>query len=203
MAAEKSSTSERSPFRLLFFEALALGGYLYVRSHPIAQPLWDLNFRYNALVFLAAYPILFVYRWKVASGCLGMILWPLSYVLSLALGISCYLWLACGFYYLGSPFYTSLTRHEIVLGILFTLVYFPLLQPILGIGKRYFSITKVFGILLFSVFGGFLGYLLGQFIIKKAGMPSGDNGLLFLLWLALILIGAAVGALGAQRKGSD
>jgi hypothetical protein len=201
MGKEKTKTAGRSLFRFLFFEALALGGYFYIRSHPLAQPLWDLNFRYNALAFLAAYPLLFVYRWKVAEGCLGMILWPLGYVLAWGLGVSCYLWLTCVSYYTGSPFFNSLTRHEIILGLLFALVYFPLLQPILGVGKKYFSLPRVLWILLLSAFGGFLGYLLGQFVIRKMGTAPGDNGKLFLLWLALILIGVAVGALGAQRKG--
>jgi hypothetical protein len=203
MSDKEPKTQSRSPLRLLLFEALALGGYLYLRNHPLADTFWDLNFRTNALIFMTAYPLLFVYRWKVAGGCLGMILWPLSYVLSLGLGISCYLWIIFCFYYLGSPFFKVLTEHGIVLGLIFALVYFPLLEPILGVSKKYFSFPRTLWILLFSAFGGFLGYLLGQFVIKKVGISPVNQSHLFLLWLGLVFMGAAVGALGAQRKGGD
>lgn len=199
--SDEKKAGGRSPLRLLLFEALALVGYLYILHHPIAQPSWSQNFRINAMVFLAAYPLLFLYRWKVAEGCLGMVLWPLGWALSFVLGITCYLWLTCGFYYTGSPFYNSLMKHQAVLGLLFALVYFPLLEPILGVSQKYFPLHRILWILLFSGLGGFLGYLVGQFVIRRAGIPTGDNAQLFLLWLALILIGAAVGALGAQRKG--
>jgi hypothetical protein len=201
MSEEKTKEQGRSFLRLLLFEALALGGYLYLLHHPVTQLFWNQNFRINALAFLAAFPLLFLYRWKVAEGCLGLVLFPLGWVLSLGLGVSCYLWLACGFYYAGSPFYASLTKHEAVLGLLFALVYFPLLEPILGVSKKYFPLHRILWILLFAGLGGFLGYLVGQFVIRKAGLPTGDNAQLFLLWLALVLIGVAVGALGAQRKG--
>jgi hypothetical protein len=189
---------ERSILRLLLIEACALGGYLYLQSHPITPPLWNLNFRYNALFFLAAYPLLFVYRWKLAEGCLGMILWPLSFILSWGLGVSCYLWLTCGCYYWGSPFLKCLTRDEIILGFLFALVYFPLLQPLLGTTRKYFTLWEMAGTLFFSALGGFLGYLLGQFVDQKFGLGLGVDRR-FPLWLGLILMGMAVGAFARGR----
>jgi len=203
MGEEKTKSGGRSIVRLLLFEALALGGYLYLQNHPMARPLWGLNFRIYALAFLAAYPLFFIYRWKVAGGCLGLVFWPIGYALSLALGISCYAWLTLGLYYSGSIFYGNLTKHEIVFVLLFGLVYFPLLEPVLGVSKKNFSFPQTLWILLFSVFGGFLGYLLGDFMIRKAGTPVTDKGNLFLLWILFILIGAAVGAMGAQRNSGE
>ncbi len=192
---------ERSLVRLLIFEGFALAGYLYIQSHPIAQPLWNLNFRYNALLFTVAYPLFYVYRWKAAGGCLGLVLWPLSFVLSWGLGISCYLWLTCGFYYWGSPFLKSLTGNALILGVLFALIYFPLVQPVLGISRKYFTLVRLAGVLFFSALGGFLGYLLGQFVSQKFGVTLGTNGR-FLVWLSIILMGMAIGAI-ARGRGKD
>jgi hypothetical protein len=197
--ANETKVSSRSLLRLLFWEGLAVAALLHLRQHPLADSFWSLNFFYNALFFLVAYPLLYVYRWKMAGGCLGAILWPLSFPLSWGLGASAYLWVAYAFLAAGSPYYNMMIHHPVVLGALFVFVYFPLLQPLCGLSKKYQSLGALFWIFLFSGLGGFLGYLLGQFVDRKYG-ASFAGGNRFLLWLALILIGTAVGALAARRR---
>jgi len=94
-------------------------------------------------------------------------------------------------------------HHEVVLGFLFLFLYFPLIQPIWGIGKKYFSLGKLIWILLFAALGGFLGFLLGQFLTKKLSPSLGGDTSQFLLWLALIFLGAAAGAVAARRGGKE
>jgi hypothetical protein len=55
------------------------------------------------------------------------------------------------------------------------------------------------GVLFYSALGGLLGFLLGQFVDHKFGDLIGLASRRFLLWLALILIGTAIGALVAKR----
>ncbi len=196
----KGSDNSRSFLRLLFWEGAALVGFLHLRMHPLASPLWSLNFFYNALFFLVAYPLLYVYRWKMGEGCLNLILWPLSFVLSWGMGVSAYLWTAYWFYVTGNPFFTAMTRHEIVLGFLFIFIYFALIQPVLGTSQKYQSLGQLVWVFVYSALGGFLCFLLGQFVLRKWGdsmLPSNQ----FLLWLGLILLGMAIGSLIAQRRG--
>lgn len=195
----KGTDNSRSFLRLLFWEGAALAGFIHLRTHPLAAPLWSLNFFYNALFFLVAYPLLYVYRWKMSDGCLNLVLWPLSFVLSWGLGVSTYLWTAYWFYVTGNPFFTVMTRHEIVPGTLFVLIYFPLIQPVLGTSQRYQSLGQLFWVFLYSGLGGFFGFLLGQFVVRKWG-ESMVGGNQFLLWLGLILLGTAIGSLIAQRR---
>ncbi len=195
----KSKSESRSLLRLIFWEGMALAGFLHVHLHPIANPFWDLNFFYNALFFLLAYPILYVYRWKFTDGCLSTILWPLSFLFSWGLGVSGYLWMTYILFVSGSPYYFSMMNHVIILGVLFAFIYFPLVQPILGTSKNYYTLGALVGVLFYSALGCLLGFLLGQFVDHKFGASIGLDSRRFLLWLALILIGTAIGALVAKR----
>jgi hypothetical protein len=186
---------------MFLWEGLALAGLLHIRLHPNANPIWDLNFFYNALFFLVAYPILYVYRWKMAGGCLGTIMWPLSFVLSGCLGISAYLWTTYLLLWSGSPYANSMKNHWLVLGPLFALVYFPLVEPLWGISRKFFSMGQLFGILFYSALCGFLSLLLARFVDQKFGESMGTNR--FLLWLGLVLLGSAVGALIARQRGKE
>src|SRR5258708_1290404 len=132
--------SSRSILRLLFWEGMALAGLLHVRLYPLADPFWNLNFFYNALFFLAPYPVLYVYRWKLSGGCLSTLMWPLSFVLSWALGVSAYLWLAYIFLFTVIPYSHAMTTHWFALGLLFGFIYFPLVQPLWGVSKKYQSL---------------------------------------------------------------
>lgn len=193
--------SSRSILRLFFWEGLALAGIIQIHLHPYADHLWNLNFFYNALFFLVAYPLLYVYRWKLTDGCLGTVMWPLSFALSWLLGVSAYFWITYILLLINSPYFNALKNHEIALGILFVFVYFPLIQPLWGIDKKYSSFVELFWILFYSVLGGFVGYETGWFVSNKIPSVKTDSGHWFLLWLGFILLGTAIGALIAQRRG--
>ena len=197
----KSSDNDRSLLRLFLWEGLAFAGFLHILRYPNANALWSLHFFYNALFFLIAYPILYVYRWKLADGFLGIFMWPFSFLLSWGLGVSAYLWITYWLQFTGSPYTNSMTSHWAVLGLLFAFIYFPLVQPIWGISGKYYSLGQLLAKFLLSGLGGFLGLLLGKFVDGKYGVTIGSNR--FLLWLSLILIGTAVGALAARRKRKD
>ena len=197
----KGSDNSRSLLRLLFWEGMALIGFLHILRYPNANPLWSLHFHYNAIVFLIAYPLLYVYRWKMADGFLGLVMWPVSILLSWGLGVSAYLCITYWLQFSGSPYTGSLMNHWLVLGALFIFIYFPLIQPVLGTSQKYFSLGPLLVIFFYSGLGGFLGLLLGKFVDGKYGVSIGNNR--FLLWLSLILIGTAVGALAARKQGKD
>lgn len=192
--------SSRSLLRLFFWEGLALAGLVQIYFHPYADHLWNLNFFYNALFFLVAYPLLYIYRWKMTDGCLGTVMWPLSFVLSWLLGISAYLWITYSLLLANSPYFNALKNHEIALGILFIFVYFPLIQPLWGISKKYHSLGELVWILFYSGLGGFIGYEMGWFISNKFPTVRTDISHWFLLWLSLILIGASIGAWAARSR---
>ncbi len=195
---KKAAAEDRSFFRLLFWEALGVAGLLHIQIHPTASELLGLHFFHNALFFVVAYPLLYVYRWKLPEGCLGTILWPVSFVLSWALGVCAYLWTVYLLYFTGNPFSTAMRQHEIALGFLFIFVYFPLIQPLWGISRKYYSLGQLVWVLLFSAFGGFIGFLMGRFVDQQFGIRFGAGSGRFLVWLGLILVGAAVGAFGAK-----
>jgi hypothetical protein len=185
---------------MLFWEGLGLAGLVYIHLHPLANRFWSLNYFYNALFFCVAYPLLFVYRWKVTEGCLASLLWPVSFLLSWTLGASAYLWLVYILFIRGSVYYNGLIHHEVVMGGLFAFIYFPLLQPLWGISKHYSSLGELLKILLSSALGGFFGFLLGWFLNEKMGPMVGLESRRFLLWLGLTLLGLAIGAMGARKK---
>ncbi len=195
----KGSENSRSLARLFLWEGLAFISFLHILRYPNANNLWHLHFFYNAIFFLIAYPLLYVYRWKMADGFLGIIMWPVSFLLSWGLGVSAYLWITYWLQFSGSPYTNSMMNHWAILGALFVFIYFPLIQPVWGVSGKYFSLGQLFGIFFYSALGGFLGLLLGKFVDGKYGLSIGANR--FLLWLSLILIGTAVGALAARKRG--
>lgn len=195
-----AKNQDRSIFRLIFWEALALAGLLQVQLHPFANEIWDLNFRYNALFFLVAYPFLFVYRWKLKEGCLHLALWPFGFLFGWLLGVSAYLWVAYLLLLFQSPFFFTMIRHTAALGFLFIFVYFPIIQPLWGVGPGYPSLGTVLKSLVWAGLGGAAGYVLGFWVDSRFGHSLSQEGHRFLLWLGLMLLGAALGALWGQGK---
>lgn len=191
--------SDRSIVRLLVWEALALVGFLQIQFHPFANELWDLNFRYNALFFLVAYPFLYIYRWKLTEGCLSTLLWPFSFLFGWLMAVSAYLWMAYLLLLFGSSFFYTVIHHMAALGFLFIFLYFPILQPLLGVGQSYHSFGTVLKSLLWAGLGGALGYFLGFWVDSRFGHSFPEEGHRFLLWLGLMLLGAALGALFAPK----
>jgi hypothetical protein len=193
--------SDRSIIRLLLWEGLAAVGLVAIHLHPYANHIWNLNLFYNALFFLLAYPILYVYRWKVTEGCLATLLWPLSFALSWGLGISSYIWTAYILLLTGSPYFYAMTGHLIPLGILFAFIYFPLIQPLLGVGKNFQTLGQLLWMLISSALGGFVGYATGWYMSQKFSTVRAEHSHWLLLWLGLTFLGTALGALIAQRRG--
>ena len=194
------SDNSRSILRLFLWEGLAVAGLVTIHLHPYANHVWNLNFFYNALFFLLAYPILYVYRWKMTDGCLASILWPLSFVLSWGLGVSSYIWIAYLLLTLNSPYFYAMTGHYAALGVLFAFIYFPLIQPLLGIGRQYQSLGQLLGTFFYSALGGFIGYETGWFISQKFLSVRTNTGHWFLLWLGLVFLGTAIGSQFGQRR---
>lgn len=192
--------SQRSLLRLLFWEGLAAVGLVFLFLHPLRESPWNRYFLFSALFFLLAYPLLYAFRWKMTEGCLSKILWPLSLILSLGLGVSTYIWTACLLHMSGSVYYNAMTVHYIPLGILFAFVYFPLIQPLLGISKKYHNFIGILWILFYSALGGFVGYETGWFLGRKISSIRTDHDRWLLLWLGLTFLGTALGALIAQRR---
>ena len=190
----------RSLLRMLFWEGLGVAGLVHVLRHPVANEAWGLSFFYSALFFLAAYPLLYIYRWKLAGGFLDILLWPLSFILSLGLGVSAYLWTAYWLYIMGNPYSYSLIKHCYVLGPLFVFIYFPIIQPFWGVTKRYYSLPGLFVLVFYSGLCGFLGYLVGYFLDQKFGASLGGANSRFVLWLSLIFLGTAIGGLATQNR---
>ena len=190
---EGSKRSNHTLTRLLFWEGLAFLAFLYLLHAPLANHQWEWIFFYNSLFFLAAYPLLYVYRWKMVGGCLGVVMWPLSFVLDWALGISAYLWTTYGLLVLGSPYFHAMMDHPIVLGALFLLVYFPLIQPLWGVNARFLSLGELTGVLIYAVLGGTAGFFGGWFVDAKLSGFLHTEDIRFPLWLGLILLfGAAM-----------
>jgi len=196
----KRGKGERSFLRLLFWEGIGLAGFFHLHAHPIANPSWSFYFFYGVLFFLLAYPVLYFYRWKVMGGCLGMVLWPLSYVLSWGLGVSAYLGIAYVLLFAGNPAFFTLWDHWAAMGFLFIFVYFPLIQPLWGVSRNYCALPDLLRILFYPLLGGCLGFGLGWVVSQKFLFTTASNEIRFLLWLGMILLGTALGSFFAQRR---
>jgi hypothetical protein len=127
----------------------------------------------------------------------------LSFVLSWALGVSSYLWIAYLLLTIGSPYFGAMTQHFIPLGIIFTFIYFTLGEAVLGVGKSYQTLGNLLWVLFYSAMGGFIGYETGWFVSQKFPSVRTDHSHWLLLWLGITFLGTAVGALIAQRRGKD
>jgi hypothetical protein len=195
-----AKSPDRSLIRLIVWEGLAFLGLLQIQLHPFANEIWDLNFRYNALFFLVAYPFVYVYRWKLTDGCLNLAFWPFNFLFGWLLGVSAYLWVAYLLLLLGSPFFFTMIHHTAALGFLFIFIYFPLIQPLWGVGQSYKSLGTVLKSLLWAGAGGAMGFALGYWVDSRFGHSLPEEGHRFLLWLGLMLFGAALGALFGQKR---
>jgi hypothetical protein len=137
----------------------------------------------------------------MTDGCLPSLLWPLSFVLSFAVGASSYLWITYVLLVTGSPYSSAMTEHFVPLGILFAFIYFSLGQALLGVGKRYQTLGQMMWVLFYSALGGFIGYETGWFVSQKFPSVRVDHGHWLLLWLGITFLGTAIGALIAQKRG--
>ena len=198
----KESGTTHSLGRLLFCEGLSLAGFLHLHFHPLANTLWEWLFYHSALFFLVAYPVLYVYRWKLPGGCLATLMWPLSFPLSIGLGAATYLWIAYFFLVTGNPYYGGMMNHPVALGLIFPFLYFPVLQPILGVTAKVYPLGELWKLALLSLLGGAVGYFAGWALLQKWGSHVSSGDLKFTLWLGLILLGAALGAFLVRRRAS-
>jgi hypothetical protein len=190
----------RSLLRMFFWEALGAAWFVHVIYHPIAHEALGMTYFYAAVFFLAAYPLLYIYRWKLAGGFLDILLWPLSFILGLGLGVSAYLCIAYWLYFSGNPYSYSLIKHFYVLGPLFVFIYYPVIQPFWGVTKRYYSLPGLFVLTIYAGFCGFLGFLVGYFLDQKIGYTMESSNSRFVLWLLLMFLGTAIGGLAAQKR---
>jgi hypothetical protein len=106
-------------------------------------------------------------------------------------------------YVTANPYSHSLMNHYYVLGPLFIFIYFPFIQPFWGITRYYYSLPGLLVLTIYSGLCGFIGYLVGSFVDHKFGTYIGSENTRFVLWLSLIFIGIAIGALATQRKAKD
>jgi hypothetical protein len=196
----KTVEPPRSLLRMLFWEGLGVAWFLHVLSHPVAHELLGVGYFYAAIFFLAAYPLLYIYRWKLAGGFLDILLWPLSFILGLGLGVSAYLCITYWLYFLGNPYAYSLIKHFYALGPLFVFIYYPVIQPFWGVTKRYYSLPGLLVLVIYAGLCGFLGFLVGYFLDQKLGSSLGSAHSRFVLWLLLMFLGTAIGGLAAQKR---
>ncbi|HVM32160.1 MAG TPA: hypothetical protein VMU88_03435 [bacterium] len=199
-AAKKKTRESRSLWRLLFWEALAAAGYYWMTRHA-SPPEWKTSLlRENAVFFLAAYPLLFLYRWVGVEGFWGVLLGPLALVLGLALGVSSYLWCEYGFLLAKLPYAGILRAHWIILGLFFAPLYLLLLRNLMGVSKIYYTMEECLALGLWTVLGGGTGFWLGRILDDHFSQTPFFMDHRFILWLGLIWLGAILALLLARKK---
>jgi hypothetical protein len=201
MGSEKASKQSRSFWRILFWEALGTAGWLYLTHHPLTgHPSTQHLFHLNALFFLAAYPLLFIYRWAAVEGFFNVLLKPLGWALSWALGVSAYFWLKYLFLTLQPVYFGVMTNHWILTAILFIFPYFLILQKFWGVSRLYYTMEECLALGLLTLLGGAAGFFLGKFAVDRlTGIPWLE-GHRFLIWLLLAWLGVVLAAWIAQKK---
>lgn len=201
MAGEKASKQSRSFWRILFWEALGAAGWFYLIHHPLAGHSSTQHlFHLNALFFLAAYPLLFIYRWAAVEGFFSVLLKPFSWVLNWALGVSAYFWLEYLFLTLQLPYFGIMTNHWILTAILFIFPYFLIIQKFWGVSRLYYTMEECLALGLLTVLGGGAGFGLGELAVHHLGEYPFLAGHQFLIWLLLVWLGVVLSAWIAQKK---
>ncbi|HET9869713.1 MAG TPA: hypothetical protein VFR02_04335 [bacterium] len=199
-APKKKSGEPRSLWRLLFVEALAAAGFYWMTRHAVPPGWKGGTFRLNALFFLAAYPLLFIYRWVLPGGFFGVLLGPAALVLGLALGVSTYLWMEYGFLWAGLPYAGILRAHWAVLGALFVPLYLMFFRNLMGISRLYYTMEECLALCLWVGLGGGGGFLLGKLLDDRLQDAPFFQHHRFLIWLFLIWLGTVAALLLARKR---
>ena len=198
--AKKKTKESRSPWRLLFWGGLAFLGFYWLSRHPVPIDFKTIPFRENALFFLVAYPLLFVYRWMGVDGFLGVLLGPVAWVLGWVLGVSIYLWIEYAFLLAQLPYAGILKVHWIGMGLLFVPLYLLFFRNFMGISRIYYTMEECLALCLWVALGGGGGFLLGKFFDDHLQQTAFIQNYRFVLWLLLIWLGMVLALLIARKK---
>lgn len=182
--------------RFILWEIIGIAGFLHILQFAPADDSTPLFFLANAVVFVAAYPVLYFYNQLNMPVLVKFLVSPLSVALRITLMVSCFIWITYIFYASGYLLgnvscYAVFKEYYWFMAPFFVFDYFILLEHLLGVSRSNFTFWASVGTLSDSVSGMVGGFYLGRVLNTKWGMFFGDDDTRALIWIIFVLIGVA------------
>lgn len=189
----------RSFFRYLFIATAAAFGLVHILWKAPAGDDRSVLFAVNAWSFFFVYSALYFYQWIPFPKILRFLFFPMSLLLDILLGVSCFLWVAYALQAFKSPQAELVWEYIWFILPLFGLVYISLGRPLLGVSRSYRPWLEVVSMLFFAgLFTAGLIYL-ELFMGRPIDRWVHDEESRFLVRVTLWTISALLGAAFAPR----
>ncbi len=196
MKKDSEISSPPSFSRFILWEIIGIAGLAHILQYAPANDSTPLVFIANAVVFLAAYPVLYFYNQLKIPAFVKFLITPLSVALRITLLVTCFMWITYVFYASGFLLgnvscYVIFKNYYFYLAPFFVFDYFVLVEHLWGVSQSNFTFWASVGTLSDSVSGIVGGFYLGRILDTKWGMFFGDNDTRALIWIIFVLIGVA------------
>lgn len=210
MAKEKETqaahpANEKPSFaRFILWEIMGIVGFLQILFYGTPNTVTPLVFLGNALVFVAAYPVLYYYKELKLPLFLKFLLSPLEYSLRVILMTNAFLWIVYALYATEAPLtctqgglplvipcFQVIKDNWMFMAPFFALDYFFFFEHLWGLSRVNFTFWSSVGMISDSVSGVVGGLLLGRTLISKWGQFFGGPDVQGVLWMDFVLIGVA------------
>ena len=210
MAKEKETlaakpTEEKPSFaRFILWEIVGIVGFLHILKYGQPNDPTPLFFLGNAVIFIAAYPVLYYYKQLKMPLFMKFLLSPLEYFLRVVLMANAFIWIVYILY--AAAFNLSCTQGGLPLEIpcflvikdnwmfmapFFVMDYFFFFEHLWGLSQVNFTFWSSVGMISDSVSGVVGGILLGRTLISKWGMFLGGIETQGVIWMDFLLISVA------------
>lgn len=183
--------------RFILWEILGIVGFLHILLYAPANDPTPLVFLVNAVVFIAAYPILYYYKQLKLPLFMKFLLSPLEAFLRVLLMVAGFLWIGYILYAtnisLGAiPCFSVFKDNWMFMAPFYVIDYFFFFEHLWGLSRVDFTFWSSVGMISDSVSGVVGGLFLGRTLITKWGMFLGGIEVQGVIWMDFILIGVAV-----------
>ncbi|HVZ79340.1 MAG TPA: hypothetical protein VHE12_00915 [bacterium] len=203
---EPQSAIEQKPSfaRFILWESVGIVGFLHILFYAPPNDPTPLLFLGNALVFAAAYPVLYYYKQLNLPLFLKFLLSPLEQALRVILMANGFLWIvyllyasSCNLTYAQGALSVAIPCFQVIKGNwmfmapFYVMDYFFFFEHLWGLSRVNFTFWASVGMISDSVSGVVGGLLLGRTLISKWGQFFGGPDVQGILWMDFILIGVA------------
>lgn len=198
----EESKAGRGIVRLLLFESLAGLGLAHILLYAPSDKPHTLVFLYNAIAFLALYPVVYFYKWVPLPGVMRFLFTPLNVLFHAILLVSTYLWLGYVVYMRWTEQLVLLSGSLFVFWMFWAVLYLSWFRYVLGASQKYIPLGPLLALTLIVACGGCAGFFAGQWVVGHYGEHVGSDSLRFVVWTMLVMVGMMAGAVFAPKGGS-
>lgn len=200
---EKRDKAGRGIARLLLFEGLAGAGLAHMLLYAPAGNPYTLYFLYNAAIFLALYPVIYLYKWIRLPGILRLLLTPINIALHAVMLVSTFAWAGYAVFIRYPDQFRIIADSALLLWFFWTILYLAWVRYLLATSHKYVPFGPLLVLTMIVGAGGLGGFWAGRWVVENWGQHVGTPPMRFMLWVACTLIGAAgAGFLAPKREDS-